>query len=470
MTGARAIAPAGAAGRSGAAPRIAVVGAGWAGCAAAVELAEAGIQVTLIEAARDAGGRARRIALHGETLDNGQHILIGAYVDTLALLARVGVPASALRRLPLRLDLPGQFSLALPRLPAPLHVLVGLATARGLTPADKLGALRWMIGCRLGGFRAPADMTVAQWIADAPERMRRLMLEPLCVAALNTRAEEASAAVFARVLRDSLGAGRAASDLLLPAVDLGALLPDASLARLRERGAELHLGTRLTALTAPTYADSGWLCHAGAPLGRFDAVILATPPATSAALLRTLPDAAPFAAALAALDGFAYEPIATVYFRADGLRLPAPMIALAERPAAAEFGQFAFDRGALGLPDGRLAVVASGARELLGLDHAALIAGAARQLAGALGVAPERLDAARAAVVIDKRATFRCLPGLARTPVASGAPGLFLAGDHADPDYPATLEGAVRSGLRAARAALATVRRAGAVQRPDLAA
>ena len=465
------------------APRIAVIGGGWAGCAAAVELADAGARVTLFEAARELGGRARRVELHGEVVDNGQHILIGAYSATLALMDRVGVPRAALRRLPMRLDLPGRFSLALPRLPAPLHVVAGLARAHGLTLADKLGALRWMIGCRLGGFRAPAGMTVADWIASAPAAMRRYMLEPLCVAALNTRPDEASAAVFARVLRDSLGGARAASDLLLPAVDLGALLPDACAAFVRAHGGEVRLGQRLLRLESVMTGEgrARWRCDVGGAVNArlgvddnasannselFDAVILATPPAASAALLRDIaagatsnPGAATAsnpAAALAALDGFRYEPIATVYFRAPGITLPAPMIALDEVPDRAEFGQFAFDRRQLGLPDGRIALVASGARTLLDLDRTAVIAASARQLARVLGIAVERLDPASALLVIEKRATFRCTPGLARTPVQSGFAGLLLAGDHADPDYPATLEGAVRSGQRAARAALAT--------------
>ncbi|WP_051378457.1 hydroxysqualene dehydroxylase HpnE [Derxia gummosa] len=442
-------------GTTGAGRRVAVIGAGWAGCAAAVELAEAGWQVTVIEAAREAGGRARRITHQGEVLDNGQHILIGAYRETLALMARVGVPGTALRRLPLRLDLPGRFSLALPRLPAPFHVLVGLLAARGLTPADKLGALRWMVGCRLRGFSAPPGMTVADWIAGAPAALRELMLEPLCVAALNTRADEASAAVFARVLRDSLGAGRAGSDLLLPAADLGALLPDAALARVRALDGEVRLGARLTALR-PIAGGAGWHCDSPRHADEaFDAVIVATPAATTAALLRAIGSPA-FAPALAALDAFEHEPIATIYLRADSITLPAPMIALTEDPASDGFGQFAFDRRALGLPDGRLAVVASGARDLLALDRGRIAAGAARQLARALGIDAARFDLADAVVITEKRATFRCVPGVARTPRSSGMPKLFIAGDHSDPDYPATLEAAVRSGLGAARALLTT--------------
>ncbi|MDO9636827.1 MAG: FAD-dependent oxidoreductase, partial [Thiobacillus sp.] len=126
-------------------PHVAVVGGGWAGCAAALTLAEAGVAVTLFEASRTLGGRARAVELGGQALDNGQHILLGAYEQTLELIERLH-PAAApagLWRLPLTLEQPPDFSLACPRLPAPLHLAAGLFGARGLSWGDKLAAARW---------------------------------------------------------------------------------------------------------------------------------------------------------------------------------------------------------------------------------------------------------------------------------------------------------------------------------------
>ena len=132
-------------------PRVAVIGGGWAGCAAGLSLAQAGINVTLFEAGNILGGRARGVEINGHTLDNGQHILLGAYTQTLKLIAEVNLrhsrsPDAGLLRLPLVLDQPPDFSLVCPKLPAPLHLLVGLLAARGLSVYDKLAAARWEIG------------------------------------------------------------------------------------------------------------------------------------------------------------------------------------------------------------------------------------------------------------------------------------------------------------------------------------
>ena len=112
--------------------RVAVAGAGWAGLSAAVELASAGVSVDVFEAARVAGGRARRVTLDGVDLDNGQYILLGAYRETLRVIRLAGANPDALfLRMPLELVFPGEFALKTPRLPAPLHLLAGLVSAHG---------------------------------------------------------------------------------------------------------------------------------------------------------------------------------------------------------------------------------------------------------------------------------------------------------------------------------------------------
>jgi predicted NAD/FAD-binding protein len=114
--------------------KVAVIGAGYAGLAAAVELAARGAPVTVFEAARELGGRARRVDYRGMALDNGQHILLGAYRETLRLMRLTGAdPTALLLRLPLQLVIPGRFSLQAAPLPAPLHLAFGLLTAHGLT-------------------------------------------------------------------------------------------------------------------------------------------------------------------------------------------------------------------------------------------------------------------------------------------------------------------------------------------------
>jgi squalene-associated FAD-dependent desaturase len=416
--------------------QVAVIGAGWAGLAAAVAATRAGHSVTVLEAARQPGGRARRldIALPDgttATLDNGQHILIGAYVQTLALMREVGVdPAQVLLRLPLTLRFPNGDGLVLPDWRVPLDAAWGIVTARGWTLADKLSLLRHAGGWQLRRFACDDHLTVASLCQGLRPAVLHDLIEPLCISALNTPVDRASARVFLRVLRDALFAPAqgawSASNLLLPRADLGALFPQAAVEWLQARGATVQFGQRVQAI-APS--EAGWHVD-GQP---FDAVLLAAPPWESERLVAGAGVAAP--AWLAAVAGLAHEPIATVYTM-GGPRLPLPLLAL--RPGPTAPAQFAFDRGHLGGPPGLLAWVVSASQG----DAATLEAQVVAQ-ARSLGW---RVDPVK--TVIEKRATFACTPAL-RRPSARIAPGLLACGDYVDGPYPATLEGAVRSALEA---------------------
>ena len=429
--------------------RIAVVGAGWAGCAAAVELCSRGQQVTLFEAARTLGGRARRVEIDGTTLDNGQHILLGAYRESLRLMRMVGIdPRAALLRLPLQMCYPegcDGMDFVAARLPAPLHLALALLRAQGLAKADKLALARFSTTARWMGWRLNQDCTVTELLErfDQTERLCRLMWRPLCIAALNTPPERASAQVFLAVLRDSLGARRAASDMLIPRVDLSALFPQAAAAFLTRRGARLRTGAAVTEIAK---AGAGWRLAAGdaSDAEAFDAVIVATDAARAARLLAPHWLGTPFPA-------FDYEAITTCYLRyAQDVRLPAPMLALPEDAATAQWGQFVFDRGQLTHDAGLLAVVVSASSDALAQGNDALVAALAAQLATVLRDA-RVVQPQWARVITEKRATFSCTPGLQRPGNESGSAGLLVAGDYTASEYPATLESAVRSGVQAAR-------------------
>lgn len=430
-----------------AARRLAVVGAGWAGLAAAVRGVQAGWQVTVFEMAPAPGGRARSLAPDpdGRRHDNGQHILIGAYRRTLDLMTTVGVDtATVLHRQPLDLRTPAGAGLRLPAGPAWLAFGVGVARADGWGTRDKLALLaaaaRWM----LAGFRCKSGMTVAELCLGLPSAVRQRLIDPLCVAALNTPAHEASAAVFLRVLRDSLFSGPGSSDLLLPRAPLGALLPEPAWAWLQARGASLHAGRRVQDLSSVT---GSWQVD-GQP---FEAVVLAASAAESARLAQ--PHGPGWSARTAA---FGYEPIVTVIIDAPGLRLAAPMLALEDGPQAP--AQFVFDHGALGGPVGQLAFVVSGAAPWVARGLEATAAAILTQAQVAFGTRQWPATARLRRTLAEKRATFRCVPALDRPP-ALIAPGLVAAGDHLDGPYPATLEGAVRSG-EAAVASLSSADRA----------
>lgn len=412
--------------------RIAVVGAGWAGLAAAVHAVHQGHQVDVFEAARMPGGRARslEVPVPGAApivLDNGQHILIGAYTETLSLMQSVGVsPQRVLHAQPLRLLDAHGHGLALPAWPAPLDAAWGIARAQGWSWRDKASLLGAALRWQRQGFRCDAACTVVDLCSDLRPRVLRELVEPLCVAALNTPIEQASGEVFLRVLRDALlgrGWGEwGGSWLLLPREPLGAIFPDAAAASLRDAGARLHLGHRVTALAS---AGSGWRVEGG----HFDAVIMAVASWDAVRLLEAAD--IPAHEWLVQARSLRHESIATVY-ASGGPRLPEPMLALSAGPA-----QFVFDRGQLGGPDGLLAFVASastGTRESL---EAQVLAQAGAEGWHGLKVLQ---------TVVEKRATFACTPGLQR-PGLSIAPGLRACGDYVDGPYPATLEGAVRSAL-----------------------
>lgn len=435
--------------------KLAIVGAGWAGMAAAVEAASLGMNVTVFEATRTLGGRARALPANlpdgtPVTLDNGQHILIGAYSETLALMRRVGIdPRKQLLALPLALPYPDGSGLRTPtwaaRWPAPLDALTAIATARGWTWRDRLALVRMSLTWQRAGFICPPAQSVADVCHGLPQRVMNELIEPLCVSALNVPAQEASGQVFLRVMRDALfGAGShgfSASSLLLPSTDLSALFPQAAanwLARTHGERISLRMATRVTALRAQ---GTQWVLRADDREEAFDRVIWATTASPAAQAMAEAVDAPSALRAWAVTtQGLSFTAITTVYTWGAGVRLAAPMLALREGPA-----QFVFDRGQLD-PDnasvqGVLAFVVSASQGERDDLQAKVLVQAAREL---------NLPALRAVqTVVEKRATFACLPGT-RRPAACIAPGLWAAGDYVDGPYPATLEGAVRSGLQAA--------------------
>jgi len=407
------------------ASRVAIVGAGWAGISAAVSLADAGHDIAVFEMAPQAGGRARSVA--GEPdYDNGQHILIGAYRDSLTLMRRLGIaPEQVLQRLPLALPYPGEPGLRLPPGPPLVAFTRGVLAHGGWPLRARLGLLAAAGGWLARGFRCAPRRSVAELCAGLPGPVKRDLVEPLCVAALNTPAAQASAQVFLRVLKDALFSGAGSADLLLPRRPLSDLLAGPASAWLGER---LRLGRRVQRL------EPGWRVDGEA----FDAIVLAC---TSIEAARLTADIAPGWAATA--QALQFQPIITVYLHSPGSALPAPMLALREGPDAP--AQFVFDHGQLGGAPGRFAFVVSGAASWVerGGCAQAVLAQATRELRWAT---PPVVDK----VLTEKRATFACTPRLARPP-GRIAPGLWAAGDYVDGPYPATLEGAVRAGLAAAQ-------------------
>jgi hydroxysqualene dehydroxylase len=388
--------------------RVAIVGGGWAGLASAVRSVQSGHNVTVFEAARCLGGRARSVDValpSGVTvaLDNGQHVLLGAYRQTLDLMQTVGVDLSAvLTKLPVRLS---TFQTQHWRL------------------LDYVSLARSLAGWLLQGFSCPESVTVLALSKNASKRVMKDLIEPLCLSALNTTPAEASGRVFLRVLKDAFtsqsyvwaGGKFASSDMLIPKVDLGALFPSFASAWLQSKGADVRLGERVISLASLQ--------------NEFEHVVIATPPWEAARLVRDLaPDWA------VSVDALAYRAIATVYAQAPvDFQLSKPMLALlsdAEHPA-----QFVFQRAEA---KGLLAFVVSDAKgEREEIERLVLAQGGA-----ILGVALKPVLS-----ILAKRATFACSAQMKR-PSKLALEGLSVVGDYVDGPYPSTLEGAILSAIQ----------------------
>ncbi len=419
--------------------RVAVIGAGWSGLTAALTLAERGVPVTVFEASRSLGGRARRVSIDGVDLDNGQHILIGAYRETLRMMRRVGAdPDELLLRVPLELRFADGFHLRAPRLPYPLNLLFALLGAKGPDLAQSFSALRFMASLRACKFRIEPDRSVARLLDDHKQGgvLRTHIWEPLCVSALNTPVEHASAQVFVNVLRDGLTGAREASDLLIARTDLGRLFPEPAAEYVRARGGAIELGVPVRRVAQ---VPGGFRLN---DAQMFSCVVIACGPHQAGLLLVQLPE---LSDALSRINAFSYEPIVTCYLQyPESVSLPAPMLGF-----NGGIVQWVFDRGRLGGPKGLLAAVisASGAHEELTKEQLASRIGI--ELKAALGEFPVPRWTQ---VITERRATFSCRPALTRPDGATAVPGLSLAGDYVAGDYPGTLESAVRSGVAAAAA------------------
>ncbi|MGD9615443.1 MAG: hydroxysqualene dehydroxylase HpnE [Alphaproteobacteria bacterium] len=407
-----------------------VVGAGLAGLAAAVMLAGDGRRVVLHESAAHAGGRCRSFFDFelGARIDNGNHLLLSGNRSALSYIERIGALDTFER--------PEEAAIPFVDLADGAHWEV--RPSRGAVPWWIFRPSRRVPGTGLRDYaaalrlrRASAGDTVAA-ILDCDTNLFRRLWRPLVVAALNTAAEQASAVLFSRIVAETIGSGAAACRPLLAREGLSESLVDPALDYLSRHGGEVRFGNRLKALdfsadrVIELRFDGG-----GVPILPHEDVVLAVPAAVAARIVPGLvvPDD--------------YAPIVNAHFRCDALPRTPPFLGVVGGTVEWVFRKRDILSVTVSAADRIVGRPAEDLRDLLWRD-------VRRALALAPALAPGPTPPSR--IVKERRATFRATPAqlARRPPTATAWNNLHLAGDYVDTGLPATIEGAIRSGIAAA--------------------
>jgi hydroxysqualene dehydroxylase len=434
--------------------RVAVVGGGLAGITAALRCADAGCEVTLFEARPKLGGLTHSFQRGALSVDNGQHVFLRCCTAYLDLLDRLGVAGQVTVQsrldIPIRSALGGRTArLRRNRLPAPLHLGDSILRYSPLSFAERLRfALAALALRRLDRDDPAADrQTFGAWLAAHKQSARTVdnLWDLVGIATLNAPASEASLALAAMVFQVGMLTDCAAADIGWSLVPLQRLHGDAGQESLVKAGAEVRTGAKVRAVST---VDGGWRVAGRDGAVEVDQVVLAVPPAAAEQLLP--PGALALPAGWSARLGT--SPIVNVHVVYDRRVLDEPFLAGVDTPV-----QWLFDRTAQsGLADGQYVAVslsaADGIVDIPTADIRELIVPALARLLPESGRAQIR----DFFVTRERHATFRPAPGTAslRPAARTALPGLFLAGAWTATGWPATMEGAVRSGDAAAAALL----------------
>ena len=425
-------------------PSTIIVGAGWAGLKCAYTLSKAAHQITLIDAAPQSGGRARAVPFQQHTVDNGQHICIGAYHTLRQLLRELELDEKELFQiLPMELFAHGNqtLHLKLVNLPAPFNLLAGLLAAKNIPWGSKYQILSLCWYLRKNNFRLDTDIVLLDFLKNYHQSdfVIQHVWEPIALATMTTPINQASTQIFLNILKRVFYSQNNDSNWYLPATDLSSLLPTHIENYLRQRGHELiygHTIKQLHIVENKCHKISGnnkdW--HA-------DNIVLAMPPWQALQLLQTHPE---LSSVSLALTNFSFQPITTIYFEfSEPPCLPYPMLALLNTTC-----QWIFDRAFSGQAN-IISAVISGPGTHQNLTQEML---AKTVFAEIKSVFPHLAEPINQRVINEKRAAFNCTPDIQQHRPCAKAKlsNLWLTGDYIQTDLPSTLEGALLSGRRTA--------------------
>ena len=434
---------------------VVIIGAGWAGLAAAVKLTEQGKKVVLYESAKQAGGRARSVSFNDFNVDNGQHLLIGAYTQCLSLMETAGIDTkTVLKRLPLQLIVINKSSiengnnellLRGPALPAPLHLLYALMTAKGLKFKDKVAAVKFGLTLKKAHYHFNEDISVMALFIKTKQTQTLIkqLWEPLCLATMNTPIDVASANVFMTVFRDAFTNKTHDADSLVPRIDISNVFPNAAINYIENKGGKVFFKSRVDKIdvTDNKVVSIQVKQNNEIQTHKTSQVIIATAPQN---LTKLLTEHAELKTTCDNIEKLKYEPIVTIYLHySENVKLSQAMTGLTNTHS-----QWVFDRSTFCHQDGLISVVISSSGDHMTMDDDTLTEIVHSEISALFINKPTLINSF---VIREKRATFASTVNIndLRPKNETAIKGLYLAGDYTDTGYPATLEGAVRSGVAA---------------------
>lgn len=426
---------------------VVIIGAGWAGLSAAFHLAKHGIKSTILEASPQAGGRARGIRFGYDTVDNGQHLMIGAYHSTFEILKEIGINSEQLfYRCPLNIITSSdrhQFNLKITKKIYPFNMILSVFNIKCISLKDKLRLIRFFVKIKYNKFRINEDLSALKYLQknNQSQKLIKYFWEPLIVAALTTNIEDASTKVFLRVLQDTFNKSATNSDLVFAKCDLSSLFVTPLLDKFKKY-ISVKYNSRVKSVSK--VYDRFKISIQNKILSATNVIVATTAASASSILHNQFNHCKYTSKTIENLNKFTFEKIITIYYKLEkSFNYDIPMHGIINC-----IGQWVFNRDLLE-QNNLISVVISTEKNLPIVDNITLAKQVFSELKQRFDNIPNYIDYK---VIKEKRAAFKCVPNIdkIRPENKTGIDNLFLAGDYTNTGYPATLEGAVISGKNCA--------------------